>query len=217
MMTRLFSKLLTAVLVMSSLAACVPLVVGGAVLGGGLLAADRRTTGAQIEDEAIEIKARSRVRELATLGQISFTSYNRIVLVTGEVPAEAEKAAVGKAIAALENVKAVVNELTLAPNSHIGNRSNDTLLTTKVKASLVDAKDLQASAFKVVAERGVIYLMGRVTAAEADRGTDVARSVPGVVKVVRVFEMLSDEEVSRLGRAGAGAAAASNAASAARP
>jgi osmotically-inducible protein OsmY len=217
MMTRLLLKSLTVVLVMSALNACVPLVVGGAMLGGGLVATDRRTTGTQIEDEAIELKARGRARELATLGQISFTSYNRIVLITGEVPAENEKQAVGKAIAAMENVKGVVNELTLAPNSHIGNRSNDTLLTTKVKASLVDAKDVQANAFKVVSERGVIYLMGRVTAAEAERGTDIARAVPGVVKVVRVFEMLTDEEVGRLGRAGAGAAAAAGAASAPRP
>jgi osmotically-inducible protein OsmY len=102
----------------------------------------------------------------------------------------------------------VVNELTLAPNSNFGNRSNDTLLTTKVKATLLDAKDLQANAFKVVAERSSIFLMGRVTQQEADRAAELARAVPGVRRVVRVFEVLSADEVARMGRAGAGAAAA---------
>ncbi len=202
---------------LQGLSACAPLIIGGAMLGGGLVATDRRTTGTQIEDESIELKAAARVRGLATLGQVSVTSYNRIVLITGEVPAEAEKAAVGQSIAGIENVKSVVNELTLAPNSNFGNRSNDTLLTTKVKASLLDAKDLQANAFKVVAERGSIFLMGRVTQREADRSAELARAVPGVQRVVRVFEVLTEDEVARMGRAGAGAAAAAGAASAPKP
>jgi osmotically-inducible protein OsmY len=202
---------------LQGLTACAPLIIGGAMLGGGLVATDRRTTGTQLEDESIELKAAARVRGLATLGQVSVTSYNRIVLVTGEVPAEAEKAAVGKSIAGIENVKSVVNELTLAPNSNFGNRSNDTFLTTKVKATLLDAKDLQANAFKVVAERGSIFLMGRVTQREADRSAELARAVPGVQRVVRVFEVLTEDEVARMGRAGAGAAAGAASAPVTKP
>ena len=197
-----------------TLQACAPLLIGGAVIGGGLVATDRRSTGIQIEDESIELKAAARVRELATLGQVSITSYNRMVLITGEVPATREKIAVEQAVMKVENVRSVVNDLTVAHNSGIGARSGDSVLTAKVKASLIDAKDLQANAYKVVVERGVVYLMGRVTDREAERGAEVARAVPGVEKVVKVFEILSEDEIARLGRAGAGAAAASQAASA---
>ena len=199
------------VVAVCALQACAPLLIGGAVLGGGLMATDRRSTGIQIEDETIELKAAARVRELATLGQISITSYNRMVLITGEVPATREKVAVEQAVMKVENVRSVVNDLTIAQNSGIGARSGDAVLTTKVKASLIDAKDLQANAFKVVVERGVVYLMGRVTSREAERGADVARAVAGVEKVVKVFEILSEDEIARMGRAGAGAAAASQA------
>lgn len=197
-----------------ALQACAPLLIGGAVIGGGLVATDRRSTGIQIEDEAIELKAAARVRELATLGQVSITSYNRMVLITGEVPATREKIAVEQAVMKVENVRSVVNDLTVAHNSGIGARSGDSVLTAKVKASLIDAKDLQANAYKVVVERGVVYLMGRVTDREAERGAEVARAVPGVEKVVKVFEILSEDEIARMGRAGAGAAAASQGASA---
>ena len=185
----------------SALAGCAPLIVGGAVFGGGLVATDRRTTGIQIEDEAIEYKAAARVRDLATLGHINITSYNRIVLVTGEVPGVAEKAAVEKAVAAVENVRSVVNELGVGQNSTLGSRSTDALISGKVKATMVDAKDLQANAYKVVVERAEVFLMGRVTEREAARGAEVARSVSNVQKVVRVFELLSEEELAKLGTA----------------
>ena len=188
---------------------CAPLLLGGAVLGTGLVATDRRSPGIQLEDEAIELRAAARVRELATLGQIGITSYNRVVLITGEVPATREKLAVEEAVMRVENVRSVVNDLTIALNSGIGARSGDALLSTKVKASLFDARDLQANAYKVVVERGVVYLMGRVTEREADRGVEVARAVSGVEKVVKVFEILSEAELARLGRGGAGAGAAS--------
>jgi osmotically-inducible protein OsmY len=199
---------LTAFSALTALSACAPLLIGGAMVGGGLVATDRRTTGAQIEDEAIEIKAGARIRELATLGRVNVVSYNRLVLVVGEVPGATEKAAVGQAVARIENVRNVVNELVLAPNSSVGSRSSDTLLTTKVKATLVDAQDVQANAIKVVAERGVIYLMGRVTEREATRAADLARTIAGVQKVVRVFDVLSEAELGSLGRGGAGAPAA---------
>jgi len=191
------------------LAGCEVLLLGGAVVGTGLVATDRRTAGTQLEDESIALKAESRARALATLGRIDVTSYNRVALVTGEVPAEADRAAVEKAVAGVENVRSVVNELAVGPNASLGQRSSDSVLTGKVKASLVDAKDLQANAFRVVTERGIVYLMGRVTEREARRAAEVARGVAGVQKVVTVFEILSEEELARLGRAVAPPAAAS--------
>jgi osmotically-inducible protein OsmY len=185
------------------LTACIPLplVMGGAVLGGGgLIYADRRTTGIQLEDEGIELRAAARARDLATLGHVSVTSYNRTLLITGEVPTEADKAAVGEALSKVENVKAVVNELGIGPSSTVGSRSTDAYLATKIKAQMVDSKDLIATAFKVVVERAEVYLMGRVTAREAARAAEVARSVKDVQKVVRVFEILSEEELANLGR-----------------
>ena len=179
------------------LGACAPLLIGGAMLGGSMFAVDRRTSGAQVEDQAIELKAASRIGEvMGDRGHVNTTSYNRMVLVTGEVPAEADKAAVEQALARIDNVRSIVNELTLAAPSSLGNRSNDTLITSKVKASLVDAKDVQVNAYKVVTERGVVYLMGRVTEREAGRAADIARGVGGVQKVVRVFEIVTEAELA---------------------
>ncbi len=186
-------------LLCGALAGCAPLLVGGAVVGGGLIVTDRRTPGIQLEDEGIETRARTRVRELATLGNVTITSYNRSVLLTGEVPGAAEKAAVEQAVAKVENVKSVVNELGIGPNSSLGSRTTDAFLASKVKATLVDAKDVQANAYKVVVERAVVYLMGRVTEREAARATDLARSVSGVQKVVRVLEILTEKELAELG------------------
>ena len=195
-----------AVLLCAALSGCalplVPLVVGGGMVGGGLIATDRRTTGTQIEDESIELKAAARARELATLGRISMTSYNRLVLITGEVPGEPEKAAIEKAVARVENVRGVVNELAVTDNATIRSRSSDAGLIAKVKATFVDAKDLQANALKVVSDRGIVYLMGRVTEREASRAADLARAVSGVEKVVRVFDILSEDELASLGRPG---------------
>ena len=197
------------------LTGCAPLLLGGAVIGGSLVATDRRTTGIQLEDESIELKAAARVRGLATLGQVSVTSFNRILLLTGEVPSENEKRSVEQTVAGVENVRNVVNELAVTSNSRFAERSNDTWLTTKIKATMVDAKDVQANAYKVVVDRGVVYLMGRVTEREAQRGAELARAVPGVQKVVRVFETMSEEDVARLGRASAGAAGVAGSAAAA--
>jgi len=183
---------------LTALSGCAPLIVGGAMVGGVLVATDRRTTGTQIEDESIELKASRRIDQLATLGHVNVTSYNRKVLLTGEVPAEPERLRVEQAVRQIENVQAIVNELAVAGNSSMTARSNDTLLSTKVKASLVDAKDLQAQAVKVVTERGVVYLMGRVTEREATRASNLARTVSGVQKVVQVFELLSEAELAEL-------------------
>lgn len=192
---------LVAASLLAGLSACVPLVVGGAAVGA-FMVTDRRTSGAQIEDEGIELRGGSRVREaLGDRAHVNVTSYNRQVLLTGEVPNEQAKQQAEQAIARVENVKAVVNELAIMPNSSLQDRSVDVLTTGKVKASLVDAKDLQAAAFKVVTERGTVYLMGRVTQREADRATQMTRTISGVRRVVRIFELLTEEELQRLGTA----------------
>jgi osmotically-inducible protein OsmY len=187
---------LGAVAAVTLMSGCAPLLIGGAVVGTGLVATDRRTTGTQIEDEGIELRAGSRIRELATLGQVSVTSYNRMVLLTGEVPGAPERVAVEQAVAKVENVRAVVNEIVVAPNSAFSSRSADSVLGTKVKATLVDAKDVQATAVKVVSERRVIYLMGRVTEREANRAAELASQVSGVEKVVKVFEIITEKDLT---------------------
>lgn len=174
------------------------LLVGGAAVSGVLVATDRRTSGAQLEDQAIELKAVSRVGAVAGGGNVAVTSHNRSALVTGQVPSEAERVAVEKAVAGIENVRAVINELAVAGNSSLTQRSSDAIVTAKVKAAFLDAKDLQSNAFNVTTEAGVVYLMGIVTEREAGRATDLARAVDGVRKVVRVFEVISEEALAKL-------------------
>ena len=179
-------------------AGCVPLVIGSAAFGG-LMAADRRTTGAQVEDEGIELRAINRITaEYGERVHINVTSYNRQVLITGEVPT----AEVGKAIHALVadvgNVTSVINDVAVMPPSSLAQRSSDTFITGKVRARLVDAKDISAIAFKVVTERNVVYLMGLVTEREATRATSIASGVDGVHKVVRTFQVLTEEQLMRI-------------------
>jgi osmotically-inducible protein OsmY len=181
----------------AALSACAPLIVGGAVVGGAMIATDRRTTGSQVDDETIELKANNRMNEaFADRARVSTTSYNRMVLLTGEVPTDADKITAEQAVARIDNVQSVVNELTVGPMNTFSEKSKDTFVTAKVKASLVDAKDLFANSIKVVTHRGTVYLMGRVTEREANRATEVARGVSGVVKVVRVFEILTEAELA---------------------
>jgi osmotically-inducible protein OsmY len=176
---------------------CAPLVVGGAMVGGTLMFMDRRTTGAQVDDQAIELKAGNRIKDVGgPNAHVNVTSYNRTVLLTGEVASDADRSALEQAVQRIENVRSTVNELGVMPASAIGSRSQDTVITSKVKATLVDARDLQANAFKVVTERSVVYLMGRVTEREANRATELARAVSGVQKVVRVFEVVSEAELA---------------------
>ena len=189
--------LLIGVLGAGALSACAPLLIGGAFVGGSMLATDRRTSGAQIEDEVIEVKASSRLREtLGERGQINPTSYNRIMLLTGVVNDAADKALAEQTVSRIDNVQSVVNELTIGLPRSIGGRSNDALLTSKVKASFIDAKDLFSNSLKVVTSQGVVYLMGRVTEREANRAAEVARGVSGVQKVVKVFEVVSEAELA---------------------
>jgi osmotically-inducible protein OsmY len=183
-----------------TLGGCAALVVGGAV-GTAMMASDRRTSGVQVEDQAIELKAVNRVREVVgERGHVNAVSYNRTVLLTGEVASEADRSAIEQTVARIENVRSTVNELAVMGSSSLTARSNDTILTSKVKASYLDAKDLHANTIKVVTERATVYLMGRLTEREATRAAELARGVGGVQKVVRVFEILSEAELAELGR-----------------
>lgn len=183
----------------ASVSGCVPLVLGGAAVGGTVVAIDRRSTGIQVEDESIELRVASAIREKAgNDGHINVTSYNRQVLLTGEVPNEAYKQKAEEAAKASQNVKSVVNELGVMFNSSLSQRSTDTLITGKVKASIVDAKDLSSNSIKVVTERNVVYLMGRVSERESKRAAEIARGVSNVQKVVRVFEVISEDELKSL-------------------
>jgi osmotically-inducible protein OsmY len=182
-----------------SLSACAPLLIGGALVGGGMVAVDRRTSGAQLEDEGIELRANARLGDaLHDRGHINVTSYNRQVLLTGEVASEQDKTTAYTLLGKVENVRSVINELAVMGNSTLTQRSSDSVVTARVKAALVDAKDLSASAFKVVTERGTSYLMGRVTQREATRATEVVRSVSGVQRVVRALDIISEQELQAL-------------------
>ena len=201
-MTRIFSRsaaLLAAVAASTLLSACAPLIVGGAMLGGTLMATDRRTSGTQIEDQAIELKARNRIRDvIGDRGHVEVTSYNRMVLITGQVPDEADKSAIEQAVQKVDSVRSIVNELEMIGASSLTGRSADAIVTSKVKASFVDASDLSANVIKVVTERGVVYLMGRVTEREATRATELTRGVGGVQKVVRMFEIITEQELAEM-------------------
>ena len=198
MKTSFAVKALGALLLVSTLGACAPLMIAG-VAGTAMVASDRRTSGAQLEDESIELRAQARIRDnLGERVHVNVTSFNRQVLLTGEVTAEKDRQAVVQLVERIENVKAVVNELAVMPMSNLSERSNDLLIVAKVKASFIDSRDLFASAFKVVTERGTVYLMGRVTQREANSATQLTRNVSGVNKVVRLFEIISEEELRNL-------------------
>jgi osmotically-inducible protein OsmY len=193
------AAVVAALIAASTLSGCAALLVGGAVVGGSLLVTDRRTSGAQIEDQAIELKASTRVREiLGDRGHVNVTSYNRMVLLSGEVPTEADKAAIEQSVGKVDNARSVVNELAVMTASSLSNRSNDALVTSKVKATLVDAGDISATAFKVVTERGTVFLMGRVTEREAERASELTRSISGVQKVVKVLEVISEADLAEI-------------------
>ena len=178
----------------SSLTACFPVIVAGAV-GGTVAASDRRTFGAQTEDKGIVVKAEVKIPNVTnSAGHVNVNAFNRKVLLTGEVRDEEMKAAVEREVKAIEGVAGVVNELEVAGPSSYTSRSSDVLITSKVKLSLADAKDISGNSFKVVTERGNVYLMGRVTQREANQAVEITRGVSGVYKVVKVFEYISEEE-----------------------
>jgi osmotically-inducible protein OsmY len=195
---RLTAVALSAIAIGVSLSACAPLIVGGAVTSA-FVATDRRTSGAQLDDQGIELRGANRLRDqMGERGSVSVTSYNRQVLLTGEVASEEDKALAERTLAGVDNVRSVVNELAVLGASSLTQRSSDALITTRVKTAMVEARDVYATAFKVVTRRGTVYLMGRVTQREADRATDITRNTTGVQRVVRVFEIISEEDLARM-------------------
>ena len=189
------AKAVLCVSLLGALQGCVPLVVGGAAMGAAATM-DRRTLGAQTEDKSITVKAEVQVPKIVgNAGHVNIASYNRKVLLTGEVRDEAMKAAVEREVRAIENVANVINELVIAGPSSYTSRSSDALITGNVKGSLIEMKTISATSFKVVTERGTVYLMGRVTQREGDLAAKIAQSVSGVQRVVKIFEYISEEEL----------------------
>ena len=183
-------------LVALSLQGCVGLVVGGAVMGT-LSATDRRTLGSQAEDTSIVIKGEGRANKITgDLGRVAVTSFNRKVLLTGEVKDLQMKAEVEQQIKTIDNVQSIENDLAVAPVSSVGARSSDALITGKVRASFIDTKDLYVNAIKVHTDRGIVYLLGRVTQREGKLAAEVARNAAGNIrKVVKLFEYISEEDL----------------------
>lgn len=187
-MIGLLSASLLTISLGSQLTACVPVVIGGAAAGGAM-AADRRTSGIYVEDENIELKASKQIADtLGDAAHVNITSYNRIVLLTGEVPKEADKATAEGITKAITNVRSVTNELTVMPKTSVSSRGNDAYLTSKIKAKFVADGRFPANLVKVVTENSVVYLLGIVSHAEAQFATEIASNADGVTKVVKVFE-----------------------------
>ena len=178
---------------------CVPAVIATGATVGVMSAQDRRSTGVQTDDEGIEWKAAQSVPErYAAASHVNFTSFNQRLLITGEVPSEEARIAIGEQAAKVLGVKEVINEAAVGPASSLSARSNDSYITSKVKARLVDEKNISANHIKVVTETGIVYLMGIVTERESKVAVAVARTTEGVRKVVNVMQVMSDAEIQRL-------------------
>lgn len=184
--------------VTAGLSGCIPLILGGAVMGG-MVATDRRTSGTYVEDEGIELRAAARIRErLGERVHINVTSYSRQVLLTGEAPTAEDKLLIEQTVAQVDSVRNIVNEIAILGNSTLTQRSSDVVVTGRVKAKLLDARDLMTNSFKVVTERGTVFLLGRVTQREANRATEIITATQGVQRLVRVLEILTEEELVRM-------------------
>jgi osmotically-inducible protein OsmY len=183
-------KLIISAALISQITACVPVVVGGAAAGGAM-AADRRTSGIYIEDENIELKAVKKMEtNLGEYAHVNVTSYNRNVLLTGEVPVAESKSKAENFVKEIPNTRSITNEITIGPKSSIGSRSNDSYITSKIKTKFITENKFPANYVKVVTENGAVYLMGVVTNAEAEAAVEIARNTDGVTKVVKVFEYM---------------------------
>jgi osmotically-inducible protein OsmY len=182
------------------IAGCAPLVVGGAMVGGAIVASDRRSVGIQLEDEAIERRINRALLERFERGTINVnvTSYNRKVLLTGEVPSAEAKAEVERIAAGTENVRAVLNELGVGQLSSIGSRAKDTAISGKVRAAFLESKKVEGGAIKVTTERAIVYLLGRVTPAEGDAAAQIAARVSDVLGVVKAFDYITEQELEEL-------------------
>lgn len=183
-------KLILSAALISQITACVPVVVGGAAATGAM-AADRRTSGIYVEDENIELKAIKKMEtNLGEDAHVNVTSYNRNVLLTGEVPVAESKSKAESLVKEITNTRSITNEVTVGPKSTIGSRSNDSYITSKIKTKFVTENKFPANYVKVVTENSVVYLLGIVTNKEADDAVEIARNTDGVTKVVKVFEYM---------------------------
>ena len=184
--------LLAAVLGATLLQGCVPVIIGG-VAAGALAVDDRRSIGTQADDKSIGFNTDKAINDVySDRVHVNINPYNRKVLLTGEVPDEKTRQDVARIASVQNNVREVINEVVVGMNASITSRSNDALITSKVKGNFVDNKDLLANAFKVTTEAGVVYLQGLVTREEGDRAASVAANTSGVVKVVKVFEYIAE-------------------------
>lgn len=191
---------LTAVLVacVGVLAGCFGIVAAGAG-AGALMLTDRRISETYIADEGIEMRAAKRIAEkYGEQVHVNLTSYNRMLLMTGEVPNPSIKSDIERLVSGVPNIKSIGNELAIAGPSNFGSRSNDSYITSKVKARFVDSNKFSANHVKVVTEAGVVFLLGMVTAEEAKAAVEIARTTGGVLKVVRVFESITPEQAREL-------------------
>ncbi|PLC52452.1 phospholipid-binding protein [Pollutimonas nitritireducens] len=182
----------------TALSGCGLLVVGGTAATTASVATDRRTTGEQVEDQAIEMKVAAEMRKLfpGDNARVNVTSYGGIVLLTGDIPVGQDKERATAVAKQVEKVKNVVNELRAGEVTPISVRSNDTWLTSKVKATLINTKGVPTRTINVTTERGIVYLLGRVTAAEGQMAGTAASGVSGVNKVVKLFEIVPASSIN---------------------
>ncbi len=185
--------------VLAMLNGCV-LLVGGAAVGGGLVAADRRTVGIQLEDDKIESRVNSALIDNIPKGamNINVTSYNRKVLLAGQVKTAEQRATAGTVAGKVENVREVVNEVTVGEPATLGDRTDDTLLSGKVKTALLGAEGVPTEVVRTTVEQGVVYLLGKVTPSEAEAAATAASRVSGVRRVVKLFDLITDQEVAAI-------------------
>lgn len=194
--------LLAATLIAPLLGACVPALIVTGAAGTAITYHDRRTTGIQTDDETAEWKGRNRLpAPYRDTANVNFTSFNRILLVSGEVPDESARSEIGDMASGIEGTRQVHNEVQVAPPSTLGSRSNDVFISSKVKARLLDTDQVSSNHIKPVTENGVLFLMGIVTEREARAAIDIARTTAGVRKVVNLFEVLPDAEIRRIDNA----------------
>jgi osmotically-inducible protein OsmY len=196
---RLSAAAVAAGFLATSLSGCAPLLVGGAFFGTVKVATDRRTAETQVVDEAIELRSFNRLRSaVGDRGRVSATSYGRRVLLVGEVPTAEDKALAERAVASVDNVLRVINELQVMPTVPLNQRSEDVVITGRIRAQILDAQDLTSNAFKITTNRGVVYVMGVVTDRESARVTNMARTLPGVKQVINMVDIISEAELARI-------------------
>lgn len=180
----------------TALSGCGALVVGGTAATTAVVATDRRTVGQQVEDQAIEMKAASEMRRLfEDTARVNTTAYSGLLLLTGDVPTEQAKQQAGEAAQKVEKVSRVVNELRVGELTPLSVRSNDTWLTSKVKTALINTREVPSRTINVTTERGVVYMLGKLTEDESRRAAVAASSVKGVNKVVKLFQIVSPESL----------------------